>query len=62
MVSTINTKYCTGDISNMYLMSDLVDLEYVKFNYILILQRIIEHYNLNNIVENGFVYAKINKA
>ena len=46
----------------MYLMSDLVDSKYIKFNYNLIPQRIIEHYKLSKIVENGFVYAKINKA
>ena len=43
-------------------MSDLVDLEYVKFNYNLIPQRIIDHYKFNTMVDNGFVYAKINKA
>ena len=65
VVSTENAKYCTGDISNMYsmyLMSDLVESEYVKFDIKLIPQRIIDHYNLNDIVENRFVYAKINKA
>ena len=46
----------------MYLMSDLVESKYVKFNFKLIPQRIIDHYNLNNIVEDEFVYAKINKA
>ena len=60
VVSTENAKYCTGDISNMYLMSNLVESEYVKFNIKLIQQRIIDHYNLNDIVEEGFVYAKIN--
>ena len=43
VVSTTNTRYCTADISNMHLVSDLVDSEYVKFNYSLIPQRIIEH-------------------
>ena len=43
-------------------MSDLVDSEYVKFSYSLIPQRIIEHYKLDTIMTNGFVYAKINKA
>ena len=43
-------------------MSDLVESEYVKFDIKPIPQRIIDHYNLTNIVENGFVYAKINKA
>ena len=36
VVSTENAKYCTGDISNMYLMSDLVESEYVKFDIKLI--------------------------
>ena len=62
VVLTTNEKDCTGDISNMYFMSDLVDSEYVKFNYIFIPQHIIEHYNSDDIVENGFVYAKLNKA
>ena len=47
---------------NMSLMSDLVESKYIKFNHSLISQRIIDHYNLDNIVENGFVYAKINNA
>ena len=40
-------------------MSDLVDSEYDKFSYNLIPQRIIDHYKLDIIVDNGFVYAKI---
>ena len=31
VISTPNAKYCTGEISNMYLMSDLVNSKYVKF-------------------------------
>ena len=46
----------------MYLMSDLVDAEYVKFSYSLIPKRIIDHYQLDTIVDNWFVYAKIDKA
>ena len=46
----------------MYLTSNLVESEYVKLNIKLIPQRNINHYNLNDIVEDGFVYAKINKA
>ena len=62
VVSTPNAKYCTGDISNMYLMSDLVEAEHVKFDLRLIPQCIIDHYNLNNIADNGSINAKINKA
>ena len=46
----------------MYLISDLVDSKYVKFNYNLIPQRIIDHYKLDTIVYKGFVCTKINKA
>ena len=46
----------------MYLMSDLVEAEYIKFDLRLIPQCIIDQYNLNDIAENGSVYAKINKA
>ena len=62
IISTKNVKYCTGDIYNMYLMSDLVESEYVKFNYKLIPQHTIDHYSLDDIIEDGFVYTKINKA
>ena len=42
-------------------MSDLVESEYDKLNYKLISQSIIEHYNLDDVVEDWFVYAKIKK-
>ena len=62
VISTPGAKYCTGDISNMYLMSILPEAEYVSFRYELILPRIIAHYNLYSLVVDGYVYAKINKA
>ena len=43
VISTPNAKYCTGDISNMYLMSDLVNSEYVKFKVDMIPPRIIAY-------------------
>ena len=62
IISTPNAKYCTSDISNMYLMSDLVNSEYVKFKVNMILPRIIAHYKLKNLIHDGYIYAKINKA
>ena len=59
---TNNSKYCASDISNINLMSNLDDSEYVKFNYKLIPQHIVNHYNLDDIVESSFVYTKIDKA
>lgn len=62
VISTPGAKYCTGDISNMYLMSMLPDPEYVRFQYDLIPPRIREHYGLDALVVDGYVYARINRA
>ena len=62
VISTPGAKYCTGDISNMYLMSMLPDPEYVRFQYELIPPRIREHYGLDALVVDGDVYAQINRA
>ncbi|OEU20461.1 hypothetical protein FRACYDRAFT_181335 [Fragilariopsis cylindrus CCMP1102] len=62
VVSTPGAKYCTADISNMYLCSLLPDEEYVRFKYDMIPPNIIKHYSLDKLVVNGFVYAKIKKA
>ena len=62
VISTPNARYCTGDISNMYLMSDLIDSEYVKFKVDLIPPRIIQYYNIQHLIHEGYIYARINKA
>lgn len=63
VIFTPNAKYCTGNISNMYLMSDLVNSEYVKFKYELVSPRAIEYNQLYKFVNNGYIYIhKINKA
>jgi hypothetical protein len=62
VVSTPNAKYCTADISNMYLCSLLPDEEYVRFKYDMIPPNIIKHYKLDTFVNGDFVYAKIKKA
>ena len=62
VLSTKGAKYCTGDISNMYLCSWLKDYEYVRFNIDLIPPRIIAHYQLQKLVHKGYVYAKIKRA
>ena len=62
VLSTPKAKYCTGDISNMYLMSTLPEAEYVRFRYDMIPPRIIKQYQLELLAVDGFVYARINKA
>ena len=53
VLSTPGAKYCTGDISNMYLMSLLPDPEFVRFRYDLIPPRIRDHYKLDTFVVDG---------
>ena len=48
VVSTPNARYCTGDISNMYLCSNLDDARYVRFLLNLIPPNIIAHYGYTN--------------
>jgi hypothetical protein len=62
VVSTPSAKYCTTDISNMYLCSLLPNEEYVLFKYDTIPPYIIKHYNLYTFLNGDFVYAKIKKA
>ena len=62
VISTPNAKYCTGDIYNMYLTFDLVNSKYVKFKVNLIPPCIIVHYILKNLIHDGYIYGKINKA
>ena len=61
-VSTKGAKMFTGDISNMYLESDLDEPEYVRFKVEAIPPRIMDYYNLWGLAHNGYVYAKVNKA
>ena len=62
ILSTPGAKYCTGDISNMYLMLDLPESVYVRFKADQVPPRIIEYYDLQEKIHNGYIYARINKA
>ena len=64
VLSTPGAQYCTGNISNMCLMLLLPngEEEYVRFRYNMIPPRIIEYYNLDNQVVDGYIYAGINRA
>ena len=64
IVSTPGARAATGDISNMYLGSDLPESEeeYVRFLLSLIPCAIIDEYSLRAIAADGFVYTRVNKA
>lgn len=63
IISSPNARAATGDISNMYLGSDLPEAEYVRFRLDLIPPDFIEAYKLRDLATpDGFVYARVNKA
>ena len=63
IVSTLNAKCATGDISNMYLGSDLPEAEYVRFQLSLIPTAFVEAYGLRRLATaDGHIYARVNKA
>lgn len=62
-LSDVESKYCVADASNMYLESFLKEPQYVRFKLKQIPQSIQKAYELHKFAdENGFVYARINKA
>ena len=63
VVSTPAAKCVLADIKNFYLNNALPDPEYMKFHIANIPQKIIDEYNLMNILDNqGFFYVKIVKG
>lgn len=63
IISTKDAKAATGDISIMYLGSDLLEPEYVRFRMSLIPNAFIDAYNLGELATpEGYVYACVNKA
>eukprot|EP00957_Ditylum_brightwellii_P096083 7320326-Ditylum_brightwellii.AAC.1 len=63
VVSTPNTKFCTVDIKNFYLITLMSRYEYMKIHISLVPPKIIEQYNLNNLKDDkGFVYVEIRKG
>eukprot|EP00536_Pseudo-nitzschia_multiseries_P000416 jgi/Psemu1/915/gm1.915_g len=62
VMSTPGAKYCTGDISNMYLCSTPDKPEFVKFRWDIIPPRIRVAYKLEGLKQGDYVYARIKKA
>ena len=62
VLSTPGARYCTADISNMYLCSLLPESQYVRFDVKQIPQEIIDYYDLHDKIHNGYVYARVKKA
>ena len=63
VVSTPDAKFCTFDISNMYLNTPLDDYQYMRFNVKDVPPEVIDLYNLHDkITPDGWLYCKIRRA
>ena len=62
VLSTPNAKFCSVDIKDFYLNTDLPQPEYISVPYNIIPPDIVADYKLNTKVKNNTVYAKVNKG
>jgi hypothetical protein len=63
VVLTLNARYMMIDISNFYLNTPMVCLEYFKVKLSDILNEVIDEYNLRNIATlDGYVYIEVTKG
>jgi hypothetical protein len=60
-VSTEDALYGTGDIKDFFLNSIMDRPEYMKVPLSLFPKEIIDHYGLEDLADNGFIYVEINK-
>jgi hypothetical protein len=62
VVSTYGARFACCDIENMYLATPLDRFEYMRMPVALIPDEIIQYYNLQSKIKNGFVYMEIRKG
>jgi hypothetical protein len=62
MVSTPEAQFCTMDITNFYLNTPLDCPEYLRIPVTLIPEEIMREYQLQSLVKNGNVMARIDKG
>jgi hypothetical protein len=62
VISTKDACFAGADIKNMYLETPLDQFEYMKISLALLPNNIIEHYQLQEKVLDGYVYTEICKG
>eukprot|EP00956_Cyclotella_meneghiniana_P005705 scaffold7330_cov24-Cyclotella_meneghiniana.AAC.1 len=62
VISTKNARYVTADLKLFYLTAPMDRYEYMRMPIKIIPQHIIDQYNLNDKVKNGYVYMEIRRA
>jgi hypothetical protein len=62
VVSTPNGRFMTLDLKDFYLCSDLPDYEYVRIPTHMLPLAIVELYQLESKISNGYVYAEVRKV
>ncbi len=62
VLSILGAKYMCLDIKNFYLIAPLDRYKYMKMHIALFPQWIVEQYNLNKPIHNGFIYLEMQHA
>jgi hypothetical protein len=62
VVSTPNGRFMTLDLKDFYLCSDLPDYEYVRIPMHMLPPAIVELYQLESKISDGYVYAEVRKG
>ena len=62
VISTPGARFLTFDLKNFYLKTPLPEPRYMRMNIEILPEEIIEKYNLNSIVHNGWVYFRIKRG
>ena len=62
VISTPGARYVTMDVKNFYLNTPFDYYQYIRLQLSLIPQEIIDHYNLKDIENDGYVYCQIQKG
>jgi hypothetical protein len=62
VISTEDGRFMTGDLKDFYLGTNLAEYEYARIPVHLILAHIIDLYDLNDNIVNGYIYAEARKG
>ena len=62
VLSTPNGRFMTGDLKDFYLGTPLDRYEYMRIPCAMLPDDIMDHYNLHQLVHNGYVYCEIRRG
>ena len=62
IISDPNAKYCTIDVKDFYLGTPMKESEYLRVSLSTFPTKIVRHYNLLSLVENGHIMVEVRKG